>query len=114
MARERLHGARTNLAAGLTSSATSLAYYAILYGARAALSEEDRHAKTHRGTWDLFHEAFVASGRFDAGLSSQARAAQRAREDTDYDARPIPQDEAEGLVALAERFLAEIELLVGA
>jgi hypothetical protein len=27
---------------------------AMLYAARAALSEGDEHARTHRGTWNLF------------------------------------------------------------
>jgi uncharacterized protein (UPF0332 family) len=53
-ARERLTGARHSLAAGDLGLAISAAYYAILYAARAALSESDEHARTHGGTWHLF------------------------------------------------------------
>jgi integrase len=35
-----------------------------LFAARAALSERDQDAKTHRGTWSLFHQEFVAGGTF--------------------------------------------------
>lgn len=43
-ARERLASARLALDAD--------------YAARAALSEDDRYAKTHSGTWSLFREVF--------------------------------------------------------
>jgi hypothetical protein len=47
------------------------AYCAVLYAARAALSERDRHSKTHRGTWAGFHAhayRVVAGLRFDTSL----------------------------------------------
>jgi uncharacterized protein (UPF0332 family) len=50
----------------------SAAYYAMLYAARAALSEQDRYAKTHSGTWTLFRETFVRDGRFDPALARAA------------------------------------------
>jgi len=52
----------------------------MLNAARAALSEQDEHAKTHTGTWTLFSAAFVATGNFDQGLSALARRAKAARE----------------------------------
>ncbi|MGH3031399.1 MAG: HEPN domain-containing protein [Gaiellaceae bacterium] len=61
MARDRLALARTALDAGFPSGAVSAAYYAMLSAARAALSEEERLAKTHSGAWSLFHESFVAT-----------------------------------------------------
>ena len=45
-ARERLAGARDSLAADHFELAVSAAYYAMLYAARAALSELGDHAKT--------------------------------------------------------------------
>jgi uncharacterized protein (UPF0332 family) len=113
-ARQRLAAARTTLAADLPNAAVSSAYYAMLYAARAALSEEDRFAKTHRGTWDLFREAFVEPGRFDRELALEARRAQRPREAADYDAQVIPREQAEEIVLLAERFVTAIDVMFGA
>jgi uncharacterized protein (UPF0332 family) len=62
MARDRARTARAALTSGSPSSATSLAYYAMLYAARAALSEEDLNARTDGGTWQLFRETFVDRG----------------------------------------------------
>lgn len=108
LARERARSARLVLDAG-PSSAVSLAYQSMLSAARAALSEEDLFARTHSGTWHLFHEAFVATGRFDGELASRAANAQREREDVDYAALPPDPDDAAGLVRDAERFLALVE-----
>ena len=72
-ARGRLEGARLALENGFRSQAVSSAYYAMLYAVRAALSEEDRYAKSHRGTWQLFRKGFVLGGRFDPELVSAAR-----------------------------------------
>ena len=74
---EFLQAARRRLAAAEValeqdpSTALSAAYYAMLYGARAALSERDTSAKTHRGTWHEFRGAFVESGRIDADLAAE-------------------------------------------
>ena len=108
MARERIEAARAVVGRS-GSSGASLAYYAMLNAARAALSEEDKNARTHKGTWDLFHEAFVATGRIDPELAHAARATQRTREAADYDARAVPQGEAQALVTLAERFVAAVD-----
>ena len=110
-ARERLAAARTTRDSGFEGVAVSLAYCAMLYAARAALSEEDRYAKTHSGTWQLFRETFVASRRFDAALLRQAEQTQELRLGADYDARQIHPDEAESVVQLARQFVAAIEAL---
>lgn len=59
-ARDRLEVARVLVESGHPSSVVSAAYYAMLYAARAALSERGEHAKTHSGTWTLFSATFVA------------------------------------------------------
>jgi uncharacterized protein (UPF0332 family) len=99
-AQEKLAAGRDLLSGRFPGQSVSLAYYAMLYAARAALSESDRPAKTHRGTWNLFQEAYVDSGRFDQELLRQARASQCAREATDYDAGQVSSEQME----LAERF----------
>jgi hypothetical protein len=61
---------------------------------RAALSEEDRNAKTHSGTWGLFQEMFVATRRFPEELFADAPRTQRLREAADYDAVAVSGEEA--------------------
>jgi uncharacterized protein (UPF0332 family) len=112
-AHERIRAARAALAGGFPDVAVSAAYYAALYAARAALSEEDRNAKTHTGAWSLFGEVFVASGRFDAELLAEARRIQELREAADYDAREIPSEQAEEIVSAAARFVTTVGALLG-
>ena len=111
-ARRRLRAARV-LVAEDPASAVSAGYYAMLYAARAALSEEDRYARTHRGIWHLFREVFVVQDRFDAALAAEASAVQREREEADYSAWMAPEEEARRVVALAERFVGEVRRMVG-
>jgi uncharacterized protein (UPF0332 family) len=111
-ARERVRAARAALEAGFPSVAVSAAYYAELYAARAALSEQDRHATTHRGVWNLFGEIFVSTGRFDPELLAEARRVQELREAADYDAREISRERAEAIATDAERFVEGIAAML--
>jgi uncharacterized protein (UPF0332 family) len=114
---EFLEAARRRLAAAEAlveqdpSTALSAAYYAMLYGARAALSEQDTSARTHRGTWHEFRRAFVESGKIDAELAAEAQKIQPEREQADYDAWVAPADEARRTIDLAHRFLEAVEAL---
>jgi uncharacterized protein (UPF0332 family) len=108
-ARDRVEGARVTLAAGHLEVAVSAAYYAMFYAARAALSERDEYARTHGGTWHLFHERYVTTGAFDEDLHSLAHRAQRAREGGDYEAITPSRADAEKFVAGAADYLAAIE-----
>ena len=110
-AREWLAGARTTLASGFPTGAVSLGYYAMLYAVRAALSEEDRYAKTHSGTWQLFRETFVVTGRFDEALFERAQGTLPLRMAADYEARRVAHNDAEEVVELADRFVQAIEAL---
>lgn len=56
-AHEWLAAAEAALRSGFPGGAAADAYYAVLYAARAALSEADRYAKTHHGVWALFGES---------------------------------------------------------
>ncbi len=108
-ARTRLVGARHALVAGDLDLAVSAAYYAMLYAARAALSEHDEYARRHGGTWGLFHKRFVATGAFDENLHSLAQRAQKAREGADYEARTPDPAVAEAFVDGASEFIAAVE-----
>jgi uncharacterized protein (UPF0332 family) len=93
------------------STALSAAYYAMLYAARAALSERDASAKTHRGTWHEFRGEFVDSGEISAELAAEVQKIQPEREQADYDAWSAPTQEAQRAIALAHRFLTAVEEL---
>ena len=110
-AREQLAAAKASLDSGFPPAALSLGYYAMLYAARAALSEEDLYAKTHTGTWNLFGRTFVETGRVDAGLFAAARDVLPVRLEADYEARDVTSAEAQAVIDLAARFLAAIEAL---
>jgi uncharacterized protein (UPF0332 family) len=112
-ARARLASARAALDVD-PASTISLAYYAMLYAARAALSERDEYAKTHSGTWHLFHDAFVAPGAFDEELHGLAAGRQRLREAADYDAATPSSGDARAIVRDAERFVAAVEAMLAA
>ncbi len=94
------------------STALSAAYYAMLYGARAALSERDSFSKTHRGTWHEFRASFVESGEIDAELAADAQKVQPEREQADYDAWSAPPEEARRVIDLAGRFLDAVDALL--
>jgi uncharacterized protein (UPF0332 family) len=112
-ARDRLALAREVLASGRLEGAVSAAYYAMLYAARAALSEEDEYARTHGGTWNLFRNRYVVTDAFDEQLFSHAHRAQEVREGADYEAiRPEPA-KAEETVEDASAFVAAVERMLG-
>jgi uncharacterized protein (UPF0332 family) len=108
-ARDRAALAGEALAGGHLEGAVSAAYYAMLYAARAALSERDEYARTHGGTWHLFYERYVITGAFDQHLHALAQGAQDAREKGDYEAITPERGEAETIVAGAADFVAAVE-----
>ena len=107
-ARERLAAARDAIDTGHFGVAVGSADYAMLYAARAALSERDLNAKTHRGTWSLFHEHLVKGGQIDEAIAAKAREAERLRYEIDYDAADIDRGLAQSVLADAERFVAAV------
>jgi uncharacterized protein (UPF0332 family) len=114
---EFLEAARRRLAAAEVaveedpSTALSAAYYAMLYTARAALSERDASPKTHKGTWHEFRGAFVESGEIDAALAAEVQKIQPEREQADYDAWFAPAGEARRAIELARSFMVAVEAL---
>ena len=117
-AREQLHEAVT---AARPATAVAHAYYTVVNAATAALSEEDRFARTHSGIWTLASELLVQSGKLPADLNGAAAALQPARENAVY-GPPSPdtpwihptRDDAEAAVDTARRYLAAVEALLGA
>ncbi len=110
-ARERLEGARKNLEQGEYAIAVGAASYATLYGARAALSERDRHAKTHRGTWNMLRQTLVADGSLPAEIVAEAERLAELREGADYDALVVEREQAVRATESADRFLSHLDEL---
>jgi uncharacterized protein (UPF0332 family) len=102
-AHDRVALAQVALGSGHLEGAVSAAYYAMLYAARAALSERDEYARTHRGTWHLFRERYVITDAFDQYLYALAQEAQEARENGDYGAITPDRSDAEAIVASGRR-----------
>lgn len=110
-ARDRATAAAELLKAGHLEAAVSAAYYPMLY---AALSEREEHARTQRGTWNLFRTTYVVTDAFDAGLFTLTQHAQAAREGGDYEAVKPSQEEAERYVTGAADFIAAVERMLDA
>ncbi|MDP9384314.1 MAG: HEPN domain-containing protein [Actinomycetota bacterium] len=110
-ARQGIASAQLQVGGGHAATAVSTAYYAMLYAARAALSERDRHARSHAGTWSAFREEFVLTRQFEEGLAQDAQRAQARREASDYAAATFELAEARELLATSERFVAAVERL---
>ncbi len=108
-ARERLEGARKNLDQGEYAIAVGAAHYAMLYGARAALSERDLYAKTHHGTWILLRQTLGAEASFPLGLVKEAERLAELREAADYDALVVEHSQANQAVDSAQRFLSALD-----
>lgn len=117
---ELLQAAKRRLAAASVvveedpSTALSAAYYAMLYAAKAALSEHDISAKTHRGIWHELRRALVDTGELDADLAASVQKIQPEREQADYDAWLAPDEDARNAIDLAQRFLVAIEAALDA
>lgn len=112
-AQQGVAAAQTLVGAGHAAAAVSTAYYAMLYAARAALSERDRSARTHAGTWAAFREEYVVTGEFDEELARDAQRAQARREASDYAAETFELSEARQIVDAAERFVAAVAERLG-
>ena len=112
-AHERIEYARLGVGAHIGTPVVSIAYYAALDAACAALSEEDRHTRSHTGTWGLFRETFVVTGRFDARLHAAAHAIQKKREYADYAPVRYTPEEARTIVETCERFVTAVEAMLG-
>ena len=108
-ARDRLEVARIAFATGHLEGAVSAAYYAMLYAARAALSEDDEYARSHGGTWGLFHRRYVVTDAFDQQPPHIRPARPEDARTGRLGAIPPEPDEAKTIVEGAGDFIAEVE-----
>jgi len=114
---EFLAAARDRLAAAVAvvddSPATALTS-AMLYTARAALSEDHISTTTHRGTWHEFRRTFVDTGKVAPELATAAQNTQPKREQADYDAWVVPAGDAREAIDVARALIAAVERLFDA
>jgi uncharacterized protein (UPF0332 family) len=107
-----LAAAQALLDAKLPKNSAAEAYRAMFCAAGAALSERDREAKTHRGTWSQFEDLFVRPGAFEDRLRTAARNAEELRYDSDYRMGGASQEEAKRVMADAEEFVAAVRAML--
>lgn len=112
-AEEAIDAAKLLLSQGFYPDAVSRAYYAILYGARAALASRGIAAKTHGGVLHRLRDVFVGTGLLPADLATAFGRAMELRALADYstDLRP-GKDAAETVLRDAERFIEAVRTLL--
>jgi predicted nucleotidyltransferase/uncharacterized protein (UPF0332 family) len=120
-AHEYLRLARSGLEIGTWRPAVVVAYDVVLEAARAFMSEADRFARTHDGTWHLMHELLVKTGRMAPEFHASAHALLARRMHALYGPKdrkkpwiPETPESARQAVEAAERFLRAVEELAGA
>jgi uncharacterized protein (UPF0332 family) len=108
-AERKLEAARFLLKGGFYDDAVSRAYYSMYHAAKACLRLRDLYAKTHKGLIKRFGLDLVRTGDIERFYAKALIAAGEKREEADYGIeRSIDRQEADGVVADAERFLARV------
>jgi uncharacterized protein (UPF0332 family) len=111
-ARDDLSTARDDLGHKHWRGATNRAYYAIFHVASAALLWLDVERAKHSGIQSAFNEFLVKPGILEPEYGRIYSRARKAREEQDYDleAAPLTAEDADRIVAEAERFLARLQV----
>ena len=109
--------AKLLLDAGDTDGACSRVYYAMYDAARATLAwagmvPERGEFKTHSGLIAAFSMHLVKPGLFPAEPGRAIQRAQTVRQVADYQASPVPQDDAVETVRAAESFVSTAGALI--
>jgi uncharacterized protein (UPF0332 family) len=109
--------ARMLLEAGDTDGACSRAYYAMYDAARATLAwasvtPESGSFRTHHGLMAAFSMRLVKAGLFPAEPGRAIQRALTVRQVADYEASPVPHDDAVETVRAAERFVSTAAALI--
>ncbi len=109
-ATECLEDGRYLLAAGRgTRTAVNRAYYAAFYAVVALLQTSGKAPRKHRGAIGLFDTEFVRTGVLPKELSMALHQLFDARQEDDYRRfDPIPIEEANDLLGVAERFVHRV------
>jgi len=109
----KLKTAKHLLEEGDFDGAVPPAYYAIFHAARAALISKGVNPTTHKGVKSMFALHFIKSGLIEKEYQKILVEAKELREDSDYREKVIIiQEDAEEIVANAQRFIERIEQLL--
>lgn len=109
-ARRSLKTAQRNFQEGDYDFSASRAYYAMFYMAEGVLLAKGLSYSKHSGVISGFWEHFVKTGIFPQELHQVLHAGFTTRNIGDYDYRiDFPRDEAERMLAQADRFLQAIQ-----
>lgn len=110
-AQDDLKTARDDLAHGHYRGAINRAYYTIFHTASAVLLWHDIERARHSGIQSSFGEFLIKPGTIEAEYGKMYSRARKAREKHDYDLDAVwpSREEAEQIVADAERFVARME-----
>jgi len=116
-----LQGARNELKAAqvlfdqqLFVQAVSSSYYAVFHAARAAIWKHGLHAKSHRGTAQLFGKEYIKTGQLDSLYSDILTGHREKREMADYDPVDfnISVEETAVMIADARQFVDAVDDLL--
>lgn len=111
--RQSLQAARILHERGLSQEATSRAYYAMFYAAKAALISDGVFVSKHSAVIAAFGRRFAKTGRLPGRLHQMLRAAFNARQKADYALIPvIEHQDVERRMAEVEEFVSAIERLL--
>ena len=109
-AASKLSAAKVLFQAGYYDDAVSRAYYSMHFAARALLLTKDIAPKTHKGLVSKFGLEFVNNGFIERTHARALSVAMEDREEADYSIIcEISDEEAESVIADAEKFLVRIK-----
>lgn len=112
--RAKLKTAKHLLEEGDFDGAVPPAYYSIFHAARAALISKGVNPLTYKGVKSMFALHFVKPGFVEKEYQGILAEAKELREDSDYREKVIiTQNEAEKVVADAQRFIEKVEQVLG-
>jgi uncharacterized protein (UPF0332 family) len=113
--REELAAARQLLDGGFPRQATSRAYYAAFYAARAALEAAGiSPSKTHSGLRTRFSEFAYATPGIGGDVGRELSQLETARTDADYGEPAISPGDANDAIAKAQRIVEVVERAIAA
>lgn len=107
-----LQGANLLLREGLYRDAVSRAYYAMFFAARALLSTEGLHPKSHGGVIQALGERFVKTGILDAETAGHLGFGLQSRQRADYSDLGVTADDARAAVRRAAEFVSGVAVIM--
>lgn len=112
--REELEAARLLTGGRFHAQSISRAYYAVFYAAEEALRLLGVRRSKHAGVISAFRRYVIKEGGFDDATGALLHLLFEQRNEADYEARQATPEQAEALIADAERFVTAVEAWLAA